>query len=112
MDREQLKRSAKVTAAMLAGSALVGGVSYLVLPAAPVKPPSITLAWDCSNAANQTFEFVRKTNFEAPWEFYTNVIGTNYVTFPRTRAEEYFTISKTWLTGNTNFMLHQRGFEQ
>lgn len=51
-----------------------------------------------------------KPDLAAPWQFYTNVIGTNRLTIPQNKAQEFFTISRVIWRVNTNAEIRQKGF--
>lgn len=73
------------------------------VPAIPQALTNVLVEWDHPFPLPQTFEFVHKTNANAPWEFYMNVVGTNAAIFTKRYPTEVFTIRRTWFTGYTNF---------
>lgn len=99
---------AKTVGVIGVAAALVYGVSLVVLP--PVKPKLILLRWDHPQPEQVIFEIVSKTNLSAPWQFKTNVVGTNAVAFERNQAQEFFTISKVMDRYNTNVAIRREGF--
>jgi len=77
-----------------------------------VAPPktNLTLAWDCLNGANQTFQFSVKTNLLTPWRIVTNVVGQCSVLLPIAPGVGIYTITATWITGDTNQILRWEGY--
>ena len=105
-------RSVRNTLALTAiAAAAVVGVTLLVLPGVP--QPKHLLAWDypAADLTNVIFEIVSKTNLNSPWQFYTNVVGTNRMPMWEDKPQEFFTISKVMDRNFTNVAIKQKGFK-
>lgn len=90
----------------------VARVAVIELPPRPVL-----LMWDYPGPTigglpleQVTFTIVGFTNFPGTWYFVTNVIGTNFVSIPKTKRNEFFTISRVYETSNTNNYIKRVGF--
>lgn len=111
--KEQIKSTSKTLGVVAIGAGIVGTVAYLVLPP---TGKTITLGWDYIPTLQQAklsevmFEFVSRTNINSPWQFCTNVVGTNRVTLPNNKPQEFFTISKVMRIDDTNNQIRQIGF--
>lgn len=105
----QLKSLGKTTGVIGLGAALVAGVTWLVLPA---KPRTVTMSWDypTNQLGGVMFEIVSKTNLNDPWQFKTNIIGTNVVKFEKKSSAEFYTISRVIDVEVTNNFIRQKGF--
>lgn len=108
--KAETKSVSKTLALTAVAAAAVVGVTLLVLPV--TTTPKHLLAWDypAADLTNVIFEIVSKTNLNSPWQFYTNVVGTNRMPMWEDKPQEFFTISKVMDRNFTNVAIKQVGF--
>ena len=103
-------------ASVVAIAAVATGVTYYSVqqPAAPVKPEpkpvGILAVYDTKDTweiPESIYEWSYRINLEkGPWQFYTNIVGTNYISVPRGLFDQcYFTITKISRKGFTNVFI-------
>lgn len=88
----ELKGLAKTGGVIAAGAAIVGGVTWLALPAAPAAPRNLHVSW----TPTQTEVVERSTN-GVNWEVATNSMS-GHVVFPINKPQEFYRTRAKWDT--------------
>ena len=101
-------------ASVAAIAAVAAGVTYYSIQQPSVKPEpkpvGILAVYDTKDTweiPESIYEWSYRTNLEkGPWQFYTNIVGTNYISVPRGLFDQcYFTITKISRKGFTNVFI-------
>ena len=76
-----------------------------------LPPPMVkTFVIECESWPVQGFEVISSPTPNGPWTHYTNVVQQDRFTVPTKLAQNFFTIGRTWLVGNTNDVLRWKGW--